>query len=189
MSSAVDTQADETRLTNNEISKMIEHIQDMNTPEHEQIFNILKEHSCRYTENLNGVFVNLAHVPHDVLKHIQSVIHFWQDQKNHIEQSEEQRLNIVNIKTGGEEEHCNVIHRSSTGTSASPQEEQESSGALFNESTVGQKKLTQKELQIIRGSTTKKKKIALNKGGKDILKQGGSALRVAKKCLASEEES
>ena len=40
MSSAVDTQADETRLTNNEISKMIEHIQDMNTPEHEQIFNI-----------------------------------------------------------------------------------------------------------------------------------------------------
>ena len=82
-----------------------------------------------------------------------------------------------------------MIHRSSTDTCSTPTIEQESSKALFNESTVGQKKLTQKELQIIRGSTTKKKQIALNKGGKDILKQGGSALRVAKKCLASEEES
>lgn len=186
MSSSLDAHKEESLLTNSEISKMIEHIQDMNPNEHEQIFNILKEHSCRYTENLNGVFINLAHVPNSVLKNIQSVIQFWQDQQTHIQEHEEQRMLISHTQT---EEDDDVIHRSAVSTDSNTIRSTTSttSTQMFNESTICQKKLTQKELQIVRGANAKKK-ITLTKGGKDILKHGGSALRVAKKCLATDEE-
>jgi len=184
LSVSLDVHQTDTRLSHNEISKMIEHIQDMNTNEHEQIFKILGEHSCRYTENLNGVFVNLAHVPNSVLHSIQSVILFWQDQQKHIQLSEDKRDTLSSAHS--ENDAGVVIHRSATNEASLTSVED--SPQLFRESTSCQKKLTQKELQIVRGGNAKKKKITLNKGGTDILKNGGSALRVAKKCLATDDD-
>lgn len=183
MSKVLEEHESENRMSNNEISKMIEHIQDMHASEHQQIFNIIKESSCRYTENLNGVFINLAHVPNAVLVNIQSIINFWQDQKHHIAEMEKQRSKIQDLASADEDR---VSHRSETYVNIDSESTHTTN--IFNESTIGNKKLSQKELQLVRGTNAKKKHIGLNKGRKDMLKNGDCASRVAKKCLAAEED-
>ncbi len=42
--------------------------------EHLQLFRVLKEHEVGYSENKNGILVNLEKVPNDVIKKLKDII-------------------------------------------------------------------------------------------------------------------
>jgi hypothetical protein len=207
--------------------KMIDEINNLSDSEHDQIYQILKRNDCRVSENLNGVFVNLAHIPEEVLANILSVITFWSDQKHHIQNSELHRSALCRVASetdhpdnGGNDNTPDTFNngndndpgngngadtcdgtddctttRTDNGTACLMVTHRAIASApnvhpkrsAFKETTVSNKQLTQKELSVVRGESEKRKKITLNKRGRTILKNGGSALRVAKKCLAAED--
>jgi hypothetical protein len=53
--------------------KLIETVKHFSQMEYLEIFNIFKEDGCSYTENINGVFINLNNVP---IKTIDKIFHF-----------------------------------------------------------------------------------------------------------------
>lgn len=172
-------------LTPVEMVHMIEEVNLLSNAEHEQIFKIIQQHSCRFTENLNGVFLNLAHLPVDVLKKIQELLVFWKDQQELFQDTSHESLLTELASTSGEEA---VVHRASSNapTVCENQRERKTS---FEESTAVSHHFTKKNIDVICGRNEKRSKLALNNHVKQhLIKSGGSALRVAKKCIATEDE-
>ena len=168
-----------------EMTHIIEEVTQLTDAEHEQIFKIIKSHSCRYTENLNGVFLNLAHLPTEVLVKVQELLAFWKDQHELFKSTEQQNalLNVPQTDTINEP----IVHRSDTITNKKAKSVERQT--IFNEQTALSKTFTKDELTVVCGNKDKRTKIALNNNAKQqLLKSGGSALRVAKKCIATEEE-
>lgn len=174
-----------TTLTPVEMTYMIEEINQLSNAEHEQIFQIIHEQSCRYTENLNGVFLNLTNLPMDTLYKIQQILIFWKDQKEHINDSEKERQNIENQPNEPELETEAISHRAHQAQNAPSTTQQ----TIFQENKNMTKILTKKENSLICGNAEKKTKLVLNNQAKQqLIKKGGSALRVAKKCMATTSE-
>lgn len=171
-----------------EMTHIIEEINQLTDAEHEQIFKIIEHNkSCRYTENLNGVFLNLTHLPVGILHTIQEILIFWRDQKAHIDHSEKQREDINVFDT--EQTTEAVYHRADTQQHSSASKKHTSRKTIFNEKKNMTKLMTKKESTIVCGNTDKKAKLTLNNHAKQhLLKTGGSALRVAKKCLATNDD-
>lgn len=169
-----------------EMTHIIEEVNQLTDAEHEQIFKIIQSQSCRYTENLNGVFLNLAHIPVEVLVKVQELLAFWKDQQELLKNTVQQNALMSIPKSYVTCEP--IVHRSDTITmdTKAPTTERQS---VFNEHTLLDKTFTKDELAIICGNKDKRTKIAINSNAKQqLIKSGGSALRVAKKCIATEEE-
>lgn len=176
-------------LTPVEMTHIIEEVHQLSNAEHEQIFKIIQEQSCRYTENLNGVFLNLTHLPVGTLHKIQEILIFWRDQKAHIDYSERQRQDINGNAFDTEQTTESVCHRADTQQPSSSSKKNASRQTIFNEKKHMTKLLTKEESNIVCGITNKRSKLTLNNHVKQhLLKTGGSALRVAKKCLASNDD-
>lgn len=287
------TKKSQSAYTTREILRIIEEITRMDNSEHEQIFQIIKKHGCRFTENLNGVFVNLAHVSPSAIGEMCQIIRFWKDQKQHIDCSEQVRTSLVgsNLQDADEMSLSEQFKRSGLSKPASssassehtvsaflhqqndssamvsndvssqlpladgvsldynktPQNTQDGihienhdntistesqphlmgcdpsrpviskkkckdamnntaelhvvehraahvakksrgTNSVFNETTSIDAILSESEVSLIRGETSKKPKLGLHKTGKSVLKNGGSAMRIAKKCMANEDE-
>lgn len=80
-----------------QIRKLIDIIDQMAETDHEQVLRILNEHDCRYTENSNGVFINMSHVSTECIRQIQQFAQFWKDQNKHIHSSEQARFELQQI--------------------------------------------------------------------------------------------
>lgn len=171
-------------LTPVEMVHMIEEINQLSNAEHEQIFKIVQQHSCRFTENLNGVFLNLVHLPIDVLKKIQELLAFWKDQQELFQDTGHDTLLTEWGNTHSEEA---VVHRASSASTT--REHQNDRKTSFEESTAVSHHFTKEDIDVICGRSDKRTKLALNNHAKQhLIKSGGSALRVAKKCIATEDE-
>lgn len=192
MSNDTEQQPDFRNLSSVEMTNMIEEIQQLATSEHEQLFKILKSYTAKYTENLNGVFVNLAHVPNEALHKLKDVLTFWKDQRQHIEMSEIERTHIHlkpnnNIETDVCKEES-VMHRdvSKQDVECDTDDTEPEATALFStEMTVPHLNTTQ--IKIIKGEEKKKKK----KKNHIQLKirqipTSTTAQRVAKKCMKND---
>ena len=249
-----------------QIRKLIDTIGCMGEAEHEQLLNILNTHGCRYTENSNGVFINLAHVPSACLHQMQQFARFWKDQNQHIHRSEQARMEIQQaMGSGGEcpagtetgashtSETSDIVHRSapnsnreqasccqneticiqnkSSTTSPLPSNmcdktRKELDGApasgatahttgnnkkgsvrsraarkkntttttttttkaVEENSVLNPSELSPEEETLIRAPVAnKRRQLSLNRGGKQLLKRGGATSRVARTCIASED--
>ena len=189
MSSDIEQQHDFRELTIVEKTNMIEEIQQLATSEHEQLFKILKSYTTRYTENLNGVFINLEHVPNEALHKVRDVLTFWKDQKKHIEKSEIERIHIhskPNTNHSNETlessvvEHRDTSNHDPVGGNRENMESQKTS--LFSEG-ITTPKLSAEQIRIIKGEKKKKnKKTHVKLKTQQILKST-TAQRVAKKCM------
>lgn len=214
-----------TPLTSTHVRKLIETINHMAEPDHEQVFRILHEHGCRYTQNANGVFVNMAHVPYECMQKVQQFVQYWTDQNRHIEQSELARVEWQQVmqKDGGTSTSSTgtgpigVSHRAtvdhSLETDPLPETSEDttrhtipysavspatasSSTTLFGDATDLYQQhqdlepsLSEADQQLVHTSIThKRRQLNLNKKGKTLLKRGGAVSRVARKCIASEED-
>ena len=58
----------------NELKQLRDHIENMDTIHQIHIFKILKKNQIEYTENNNGVFINMTLLNNDTLKHIRNLI-------------------------------------------------------------------------------------------------------------------
>lgn len=72
--------------------KLIEAVKHFSQMEYMEIFNIFKEDGCSYTENINGVFINLNNVP---IQTIDKIFHFLDYIKSKKEEllKHEERMN------------------------------------------------------------------------------------------------
>lgn len=194
MSKDTDQQADFRNLSTVEMTNMIEEIQQLATSEHEQLFKILKSYTTKYTENLNGVFVNLAHVPNEALHKLKDVLTFWKDQRQHIEMSEMERTHIhlkPNDIEKDERKEKAVIHRdvskhdSKHDVECHTDDTKPEEAALFSaEMTVPQ--LNAKQIKIIKGEEKKKKKKNHIQLKTRQIPASTTAQRVAKKCMKND---
>ena len=172
-------------LTPVEMVHIIEEVNQLSNAEHEQIFKIVQQHSCRFTENLNGVFLNLAHLPIEVLKKIQELLTFWKDQQELFQDTGQQEILMADLVDTHSEE--TIVHRASKASITC--ENQNDRKTSFEESTAVSHHFTKEDIDVICGRSDKRTKLALNNHVKqNLIKSGGSALRVAKKCIATEDE-
>jgi len=72
-----------------ELKRLRDHIENMDTIHQIHIFKILKQNQIEYTENNNGVFINMTLLNHDTLKHIQNFIKYVDLQQKQLESVED----------------------------------------------------------------------------------------------------
>ena len=60
-------------------------LSNLSTSEYQEIFNILRNDSISYTENKNGVFINLKNVNDDIIHKIFNFIEFCKDNKKNLQ--------------------------------------------------------------------------------------------------------
>jgi len=61
--------------------RLLEAVSNLSTTEYLEIFNIFIEDKCQYSENINGVFINLNNVNEETIDRINSFINFIKDKK------------------------------------------------------------------------------------------------------------
>ena len=60
-------------MTNiNKLKSLKEKIEALEKTEHQEILKIIKRYECKFTENNNGVFINMNKLSEDVIKEIES---------------------------------------------------------------------------------------------------------------------
>ena len=62
--------------TNKQKKVLFDRINNLSSTEHEEIFRIIKNNMVSYSQNKNGIFFNLSSLPGDVVKEIDSFVHF-----------------------------------------------------------------------------------------------------------------
>ena len=73
----------------NELKRLRDHIENMDSIHQVHIFKILKQNQIEYTENNNGVFINMTLLNHDTLKHIRNFIKYVDLQQKQLESVED----------------------------------------------------------------------------------------------------
>lgn len=64
-------------------------IEKMDISKHIEILKILKKHDIEYSENNNGIFVNLTDISDDIIKEIQTYIKYLDTQEKYIAEDED----------------------------------------------------------------------------------------------------
>uniref|UniRef100_A0A6C0EMH8 NET domain-containing protein n=1 Tax=viral metagenome TaxID=1070528 RepID=A0A6C0EMH8_9ZZZZ len=73
----------------NELKRLRDHIEIMDSIHQVHIFKILKQNQIEYTENNNGVFINMTLLNNDTLKHIGNFIKYVDLQQKQLESVED----------------------------------------------------------------------------------------------------
>jgi hypothetical protein len=69
--------------------KLIEIVKNLSHVEYNEIFNIFKENNCQYTENANGVFINLQNINENILDKIFNFIDYSKQKRIELNEHEE----------------------------------------------------------------------------------------------------
>ena len=72
-----------------ELKRLRDHIENMDTIHQIHIFKILKQNQIEYTENNNGVFINMTLLNKGTLKHIRTFIKYVDLQQKQLESVED----------------------------------------------------------------------------------------------------
>lgn len=82
--------------------KLIEIVKNLSNLEYLEIFNIFKEDNCQYSENSNGVFINLQNINEKTVDKIFNFINYIKQKKEELVKYEElidnAKKNIGNVK-------------------------------------------------------------------------------------------
>ena len=73
----------------NELKQLRDHIENMDTIHQIHIFKILKKNQIEYTENNNGIFINMTLLNNATIKHIQNFIKYVDLQQKQLESVED----------------------------------------------------------------------------------------------------
>lgn len=82
--------------------KLIETVKNLSNLEYLEIFNIFKEDNCQYSENSNGVFINLQNINENTIDKIFNFINYIKQKKEELSKYETlidtAKKNIGNVK-------------------------------------------------------------------------------------------
>ena len=76
--------------------KLIEISSNLTKIEYLEIFNIFVEDKCQYSENINGVFINLTYVDANVIEKISEYIVYVSKQESHLNEVEDKKTLLSN---------------------------------------------------------------------------------------------
>jgi len=71
-------------------------IQSLDNSKHIEIFKIFKQHDVFYSENKNGIFINLSEVSDEVIVEVRKYIDYICNQERQIEIVEQQKVDLQN---------------------------------------------------------------------------------------------
>jgi hypothetical protein len=74
--------------------KLVEFTRDLNRLELMEIFYIFKKYECSYTENTNGIFINITNVSEEVINRVYTFIAYIKEKKRELNQYE----NMLNVE-------------------------------------------------------------------------------------------
>lgn len=75
-----------------EKKSLMEKIGRLGPTEHDEIFKIFKKHDISYTENKNGIFVNLKNIQNEILKEINDFVDYCFENKPELDEYD-QKIN------------------------------------------------------------------------------------------------
>ena len=90
--------------------KLIEIAKNLSKIEYLEIFNIIKEDNCQYSENKNGIFINLLNVSENTIDKIFNFISFIKHKKEDLIKHEE----YINIAKKNISEYTNINTNTNT---------------------------------------------------------------------------
>ena len=87
-------------ITDNELynikKRILLNIKKMNKNEYIQIFKIIKEYNIDYTENVNGIFINLNYIDKKIIIKINNFINFIISKNKELNEKEKEMNTIKN---------------------------------------------------------------------------------------------
>lgn len=93
--------------------KLKDLIKNLNHFELIEIFNIFKNENCNYSENTNGIFINITNVNEDIINKVYKFIEFTEEKKKELNDQETiieiERERIKDINKLNEENYNNYI--------------------------------------------------------------------------------
>ncbi len=93
--------------------KLKDLVKNLNRFELIEIFNIFKEEKCLFSENANGIFINITNVEEEVINKVYKFIEYIEEKKKdlkvHEDKIEEERERIKDINKLNEENYDNYI--------------------------------------------------------------------------------
>ena len=184
-------------LSHSELRLLVDTIHTMQEIDQLQVFEIIKQDTLKYTENSNGVFINLSHLDNSTLQKLSTFVQYWNIQREAIAKTEEQSKSLAaqfnsnhkdEFKEDESHENMNSSNQQNTNQSftatlmADVQREIQSKKKI----DLVSQGLTDAERNMVKVSTDNRR-ISLHKGKKHRFE--GSAARVARKCLHSEDKT
>jgi uncharacterized protein (UPF0332 family) len=79
-----------------DIKKLREKIESIDVKQHSCIFNIFKKYNVQFSENKNGIFINLSEVNSDILKEVSYYLNYLQKQEQVINKIENEKKEYIN---------------------------------------------------------------------------------------------
>ena len=89
-------------------------IENLDDSHHPEVLRILKDNNVSYTENRNGIFVNLTLVDPKILNSIEKYISFIEKQRKHLDTTEKIKRTYKYFENDNKDKDCNVLNVSST---------------------------------------------------------------------------
>jgi len=71
-------------------------IEALTSVQQEEIFKIFKKYDCEYTENVNGVFINLTNIPYKVIRKINNTLKYFKDSEKNLTKDDKNREKMFN---------------------------------------------------------------------------------------------
>ena len=199
-------------LSHADLRQLVDTIHTMQEVDQYQVFELIQQDTTKYTENRNGVFVNLSHLEDTTLQKLATFVQYWTIQREAIAKTEAESKSLAAQFGGGEQdEHTagapNANTTQTVGTSETHGEHVRTEGvgagtAQFSTahavatdaqrerestktSSVVANELSEAERDLVKVSV-ENRRISLHKGKKHRFE--GSAARVARKCLHSDDQ-
>ena len=79
----------------NKLKLIKEKIESLDKNEHREILKIVKKYNCKFTENNNGIFINMNKLPDSVIYEMESFLEFSNENNKMLNQRDSKIINNV----------------------------------------------------------------------------------------------
>lgn len=117
---STDVSSEPDALSARSMRALINRIHALKDEEHRQIFRLLQNETSKYTTNLNGVFVNMAHIEPITQRKLLNLVDYFEKQAQRMDESEQMLQHIRSVSSchGGNESGglpCDIDRTSERG--------------------------------------------------------------------------
>ena len=88
---------EDNNFTNDEIKNLKKTINDLHENEHIEVFKIIKNDTDKFTENRNGIFINMSNLPYSTLLKLQKFVVFCNENKKSFQNNKDKMDTIKSM--------------------------------------------------------------------------------------------
>ena len=103
-------------LSHADLRQLVDTIHTMQEVDQYQVFELIQQDTTKYTENRNGVFVNLSHLEDTTLQKLATFVQYWTIQREAIAKTEAESKSLAAQFGGGDQdEPTSNVNTTQTG--------------------------------------------------------------------------